>query len=564
MIQLASIVILLLIIIISLIKQYVDSKIKTVGCLESLENMTCTHDTIKTNKIDEFCNKNYKKIWLVFIGLLFISVIYKFGELPIYIGVDEAGMAYDAQNLVEYGTDRYKNSFPLYFTNFGSGQSALCVYLVALCIKFFGINMIAYRIPTLLIYLMSVIVSYLLVSKEKDKKTALLFTFLIITSPWNIENARMALDCNLYAGLFMLDLLLLNNATKSYQYLLAGLSIGITLYTYCLSWITMPFFLLIWVIYMFYTKKMNFKQLIILGIPIVILAAPLIYFILLNYGIVNQTQLGIFTVPRLPKFGVSGINIANILKYGLSSLKTIFLSPNKTIYIIYVPLFICGYILEFKKAVKEIKNKKNGLSAIMIIAFTTLCLGLLTTNMARPNKANVLYIPILYFVTIAILFIVKNSRILSLVFIIVIIMLFTSYEYYYYTYRATIGESYYEDSGLIYITQKIEENTELKGKQKYVLSYKCSPEIYNLIGAKVSPEEYISTVQTGKYANETMRLIKRVADYNYIYTSKELNEIDLNKDNLFIISKKYENISENLQANGYKCNEYREYYILTK
>ena len=191
MLEFVSIIILIMLIIASVIKQYLDEK---------------KGKEIKENKIDEFCNKHYKKIWLIFIVILFITVIYKFGDIPTYIGVDEAGMAYDALNIAEYGTDRYMNSYPLYLTNFGSGQSSLCAYLVALCIKLFGANMISYRLPTLLIYLMSVIVSYLLISKSKNKKTALLFTFLIITCPWNISNARMALDCNLYAGLFMLDL----------------------------------------------------------------------------------------------------------------------------------------------------------------------------------------------------------------------------------------------------------------------------------------------------------------------------------------------------------------------
>lgn len=473
-------------------------------------------------------------------------------------------MVYDAENLAKYGTDRYQNSLPLYLINFGSGQSALCAYLVVLCIKLFGSNMISYRLPTLMIYLLSVIVSYLLLSKYKNKKTALLFTFLIITCPWSIENARMALDCNLYAGLFMLDLYILNKSKKNYQYFIAGISIGLTLYTYCLSWITMPIFLLAWVIYMLYIGKIKFKQIVILGIPIAIFAAPLIYFILLNYGIVNKMQIGIFTIPILPKFGVAGIKITNIFEHGLNSLKTIFLSPNEVLYIIYLPLFLCGFILELKNAISQIKRKEYGLSTIMVISFTTLFLGLLIATVPTPNKANVLYIPILYFVAIAILFISKNSKIILLSFIVLIAILFISFEHYYYTYRSTIGETYYEDSGLIYITQKIEENSELKVKEKYVLSYKCSPEIYTLIGTKISPEEYVNTVQKGKYANGTINLIYKVGNYNYIYTSKEFEKIDLDRDNLFIISKIHKGINNILQENGYDCIEYRNYYILAK
>ena len=547
MIELISMIVLIILIIISLIKQYLNEK---------------NNKEINENKIDTFCDKHYKKIWLVFVVILFITVIFKFGEIPTYIGVDEAGMVYDALNLAEYGTDRYMNSYPLYLTNFGSGQSSLCAYLVVLCIKLFGANMISYRLPTLLIYLMSVIVSYLLVSKSKNKKTALLFTFLIITCPWNIANARMALDCNLYAGFFMLDLYLLNKTKRSYQYFIAGIAIGVTLYTYCLSWITIPFFLLVWAIYMFYIKKIKFRNLVILGIPIAIFALPLIYFLLLNYGIVEQTQIGIFTLPILRDFRAEQINIVNWFKTGLGSLKTIFFA-DETIYVLYVPLFIIGYIIEFKQALKEIKNKEYGISTVMVIAFTTLILSLLTTNIPTPNKANVLYIPLLYFVTSAILFISKNSRIILLIFILMIIALCVDYEYYYYTYRGTIGENWYEDSSLIEITEKIEQDERTKDMEKYVQVFKCSPNIYNLLGAKISPEEYMSTVETKDY--DGVERIAKNADYNYIYYANEIEEVDLEKqDYVFIVSSIYEYTREYLEENGYKGYQYGDYYIFLK
>ena len=548
MIQFISVIVLFFIIIFFLINKYYEGK---------------NNKFQKENTVDNFCNKYYKAIWVILSIIIFITVIYKFGEIPYYIGVDEAGMIYDANNLAEYGTDRYMNSYPLYLTNFGSGQSSLCAYLVTFCIMLFGANIISYRLPTLIIYLMSVIVSYLLISKAKNKKTALLFTFLIITCPWNIWNARMALDCNLYAGLFMLDLYLLDKAKKSYQYLIAGISIGVTLYTYCLSWITMPFFLLGWSIYMFYIKRLKIKQLVILGIPIAIFAMPLIYFILLNYGIVNQTKIGIFTLPVLQSFGASSINIVNWFRYGGESIKTIFLSSG-TIYLIYIPLFIIGYILEIKQAIQEIKNKQYGISSIMVIAFTTLFLGLLSTLIPTPNKANVLYIPILYFVTSAIIYISRNSKIILTIFLATILLLLIDYEYYYYTYRGTIGANYYEDIYLTSITRKIENDENAKKLQKYVLTFKCSPYIYNLIEANISPEEYMNTVQEKDY--NSVKLVSKVGNYNYIYFEEEIKELKIEdtSDYIFIIRYDYKDAIKYIEEKDYKCIRYGSYYILCR
>lgn len=547
--QIACLIIIVVIIIYSLIKQYIDEK------NEKKDN--------KSHKIDEFCNKNYKKIWVVFVIIIFFTVIYKFGEIPQYIGVDEAGMIYDAYCLEEYGTDRYMNSYPLYLINFGSGQSVLCAYLVTVCIKILGFNMIAFRLPTLLIYIISVITSYLMISKSKNKKTALLFTFLIITCPWNIFNARMALDCNLYAGLFMLDLYLMNKAKKNYQYFIAGISIGITLYTYCLSWITMPFFLLIWIIYMLYLKKIKLKQIIILGIPIMFFAFPLIYFLLLNYGIVTQKEFWIFSVPILVDFRSGQINIYNIYRTGLESIKTIFFN-NETIYYMYIPLFFYGYILEFGRAIKEVKSKEYGISTIMVIAFSTLFLGLLTTRIPSANKANVLFIPILYFVCISILEICRKSEQLIIIIILLIVSITVHYEYLYYSSEGINIQNFYQDKYLYSITKELERNDEYKDIQKYVLAYTSQPPIYTLLELKLSPEEYKNEVETLKLVGG-YEIVRKVENYNYLYERNEIKIIDLTKEEyIFIINNIYEGEIKYLESNGYNTRDFGYYKILTK
>ena len=99
------------------------------------QNASQQQENIVLSKIDIFYQKYDKVIWVIFTIILLITVIYKFGEFPTYIGVDEAGMAYDAVNLANFGEDRYMNSYPLYLTNFGSGQSVLCGYLAVIFIK---------------------------------------------------------------------------------------------------------------------------------------------------------------------------------------------------------------------------------------------------------------------------------------------------------------------------------------------------------------------------------------------------------------------------------------------
>lgn len=549
-IDLISIIILMLLLAYSVIKKYIDEK-------NGIDNSKTE------SKIDEFCNKHYKKIWIVFIIILFFTVVYKFGEIPTYLGCDEAGMAYDAYCLSEYGTDRYMNQYPLYLTNFGQGQSSLCAYLALIFIKILGPNVIAYRMPMLLVYIVSVIASYLMVSKFKNKKFALLFTFLIITCPWNILNTRMALDCNLYLGMFMIALYFMTRAEKTYQFFIAGIFVGLNLYTYCLAWITMPIFLAVWIVYMLYIKRINWKQIIVMGIPIAILALPLIYFLLLNYGIVKQTDIGIFSLPVLDTFRAEQISLLNIFKTGLESLKVIFMSEG-TIYLLYVPLFIIGFILSFKNVVQSIKEKKFDLTTVMVIAFVTLLIGLLFTRIPTANKANVLYFLILYFVAVAIIKICENSYLSKIIMLITICGLFINFTWNYFKVDGVSGDNWYEDRYLYSLTEEIEANERYANMEKYIISYKAAPYIYVMLGTRMSPQEYMETQEIVDYGNNRTEIAK-IGDYNFIYKSNEFDEVVNNKENgIFIISNRYENEIKELQEQGYTRQDYGYYAVMTK
>ena len=549
-IDLISIIILMLLLAYSVIKKYIDEK-------NGIDNSKTE------SKIDEFCNKHYKKIWIVFIIILFFTVVYKFGEIPTYLGCDEAGMAYDAYCLSEYGTDRYMNQYPLYLTNFGQGQSSLCAYLAVIFIKILGPNVIAYRMPMLLVYIVSVIASYLMVSKFKNKKFALLFTFLIITCPWNIFNTRMALDCNLYLGMFMIALYFMTRAEKTYQFFIAGIFVGLNLYTYCLAWITMPIFLAVWIVYMLYIKRINWKQIIVMGIPIAILALPLIYFLLLNYGIVKQTDIGIFSLPVLDTFRAEQISPLNIFKTGLESLKVIFMSEG-TIYLLYVPLFIIGFILSFKNVVQSIKEKKIDLTTVMVIAFVTLLIGLLFTRIPTANKANVLYFLILYFVAVAIIKICENSYLSKIIMLITICSLFINFTWNYFKVGGVSGDNWYEDRYLYSLTEEIEANEKYANMEKYIISYKAAPYIYVMLGSRMSPQEYMETQEIVDYGNNRTEIAK-IGDYNFIYKSNEFDEVVNNKENgIFIISNRYGNEIKELQEQGYTRQDYGYYAVMTK
>lgn len=512
--------------------------------------------------IDKFINKYYKAILFIFVVIIFISRIYKFGEIPNEIGNDEAGSAYDAYCLANYGVDRYLNKYPVYLTNYGDGQSPLFSYLIMLFIKLIGFNIYAIRLPELILYIIEIIVSYLIASKFKDKRTALLFTFLIITCPWHIMASRVGLDCNLFSPLFMIDIWLLLNAKHDYNYIISGLFVGITLYTYAISWVIVPIFLLVFIIYMLMLKKINFKQIMLLGIPIILFAIPLIYMILLNKGVFNKTDFGMFSIPKLYLFRSSEINIKNIWKYGMENIQTIFLNNNRTIYYFETPFFIIGCIELIKETIVSIKEKEFDFNSLMFIVFVSMLITNFMIRIESINKGNVLYVLILYIVTIGMLTVCRKSLLLSITNILIILVLFFYFErFYYLEYINYTGRC--QDNKIYEISRIIEEDVQNENSKKiFYTNNKVTPYIYTLIANKVSPYDFYNTMLTSEGLNVIGYENYRFINEDNMLAYDKIIENRQDEDYIFIIDKGYKEIISKLINAGYASWEYKSYVIL--
>ena len=141
--------------------------------------------------------------------------------------------------------------------------------------------MIIIRIPALILSMIEVVVCYLLVKEFKSKKMALLFMLMVTISPWHIMKSRWALDCNLFSPMQLISVYALIKAIKAedkktLKYVIAGLLFGVTLYSYAISYIAIPIFLLIMLSYSIKKKLVKTKEIIVFTIPLIIFAIPLI------------------------------------------------------------------------------------------------------------------------------------------------------------------------------------------------------------------------------------------------------------------------------------------------
>lgn len=270
---------------------------------------------------------------IIFVVFLFTRLLF-LNEVPFGLHVDEAGMAYGAFSLANWGVDRYLNSYPVYLINYGDGQSALYAYMTMFLIKLFGLSILTIRLPAVIISISTFFIGYksitdILNSKYYGYLFALLFTIL----PYFIMQSRFGLDCNLMMGLSSMMLYFIHKMIKvrsKCSYFLAGLFSGLILYTYALSYIVMPIFLIIIVLYMMWTKTLKLRYVPFFIIPLLILAFPLILMVFVNSMDFDPIKFIGITVPKLPNYRGSGFTITKFSENLKLIIKSVFMYDQLT------------------------------------------------------------------------------------------------------------------------------------------------------------------------------------------------------------------------------------------
>ena len=299
----------------------------------------------------EFIKEHKTKIlfWIILIIAIFTR-LYRIDELPQGVHVDEAGIAYDAYCFANYGVDRYLNKMPVYMINFGLGQSALYTYIDSIFIKMLGLNMLSIRLPSAILGITAIVLGYFMVKKELGEKFALAFMTLITICPWHIMASRWGLDCNLLAPMLIISMYLLLRVKGIWGYIAAGISFGLTLYTYALSYIIVPIFLL---------------------------ALPLMLMLLVNNGVIDEIRTPFMTIPKLGAFRGEEIDFANIeenMNFFDKMVTNDGLVYNAfpefgAIYKFSIFLAVFGIFIEINNLAKSIKKREFTVNALMLFLY---------------------------------------------------------------------------------------------------------------------------------------------------------------------------------------------------
>ncbi len=361
------------------------------------------------------------RVILIIVSILIIGIAvrcYKFGTLMDSVQSDEMGTGYDAWCLINFGTDRYQKSWPVYFSNYGiHGQSALMTYLCAASFKIFGYGRFALRFPALVVNVLVAVFGILIIREsfhDEKHKYQLVFAILYSISPYTIMASRIALDCNLMFGIstiFLYFIIRAYNTGRGSYYCLAGVFAGLTLYTYSIAYIVMPLMLLCSIVYMVYTKRVKVSDVIAFVIPLFILATPLILVQIINRYDLQEFRLGIFTIIRIMNYDTSDANLKITL---LGFLKSIFVSigfdgiPYNTdsrfftFYPMSIPLFFVGIFLLGKQFVNSIRSREPmGEALVFLWIICEIMAGGIMTD-PNANRMNGIMFGVMYCITIGI------------------------------------------------------------------------------------------------------------------------------------------------------------------
>lgn len=425
--------------------------------------------------------KIVKLFFWIFLLLGIFARVWRFGVIPADINQDEAFAGYEAYSLLHYGMDSSGHHFPVYLTAWGSGMNALNTYLIIPFMAIFGPKVWVIRLPQLIVSCLTLWVVYFIVKRVVDEKTALAALLLTAICPWHIYMSRWGLESNLAPGFVLFGLYFFIRGLEEKRYLmLSALMYGLSLYTYATIWPVIPLVILSQLVYCMYYKKIVFsKEFVFSGVILGALALPLLLFLFVNYGFINEISTPFFSIPKLVRMRSSEISFSDfwdnaknlcavIIKQTNSSFGEFTVTKRYGLFTYYtLPFFFLGIFYYLKKIVEKWKKIEFGLESLILIQ---LMAGILIGLVINVNitRVNILFLPMLIITATGICWIcgfVHRYAVLALLPL--YLLQFGLFEHYYFTDFEEEVHAYFdygigdavcnamEHEGTIYVTSKV-------------------------------------------------------------------------------------------------------------
>jgi 4-amino-4-deoxy-L-arabinose transferase-like glycosyltransferase len=167
------------------------------------------------------------------------------GHVPNGLFLDEASRGFDAFALLQTGADQYGVRWPLFPEGLDDYTPVLYTLLVIPAISGLGLTEVAVRLPAALVGIATVGTSYLCGRALFGSAVGLIAAALVAISPWHILPSRTGAEWVLLPFFVTLGVwLLARGRAHGPSLVLAGLVLGIGLYSYAFARLLVPLLVL--------------------------------------------------------------------------------------------------------------------------------------------------------------------------------------------------------------------------------------------------------------------------------------------------------------------------------
>ena len=532
------------------------------------------------DSISDRRKRTTKALIIALLCVLFLFVhLWKLGSLMDVWNCDELGLVNNAVAIRDHGTDRYGNAFPVYLRNYCGGQSALYTYSFLPFLHLFGTGRLSVRLVIFCYSVISAIYwikTFCYLKKDAYRNTLMILAIMSLC-PVYVFLSRIALDCNLMltvAPVFLYYLIKAIDTGKTRYFVLSSLSCVLILYSYVLSHLIVPIFVVAVFALLLKNKKVSVKNTVLFFAIIVALAWPLILFQIVDAFGLDTVKIGPMTISKLvnrrrdeinplmmltnliccviPVFGCDGLHFNSIVYFG-------------NFYWVLTPFVISGLVISTRKAVKNIKNSKLTFNELQVIWFFSIWLAysIVSVNVYR---ANPVFVSTAYFLIVGLVeafhFFKSKKHFKPLLGMFTFLVAVSAGSFMWFYFGGEYSRNYQLCDGTGYdMTEALARVDEIReeygNRDLYICYVRCTEEYYL----------YAKNIDSQDFYFEGDRL----RSYDEIETNYQNNYFVLSNDytdgSIFMLDElrdETKNWREALIADGYDCEYVGHYYVLYK
>lgn len=203
---------------------------------------------------------NNKISFLLLLTIIFAIVVRVFflAECPPSLYSDEANQGYNAYSILLTGKDEHGVFLPIALRSFGDWKPPLPTYLMIPFIYLFGLNEMSVRLPSVILGIGTIILTFFLVRKLlHSNRIALLSVLFLSISPWHILQSRSAMLVMISLFFFELGIYFFIQGIRNPKLIIfSSISFVLSIYAYYGMRVIAP--LMVVMLIIFYRKNIIF------------------------------------------------------------------------------------------------------------------------------------------------------------------------------------------------------------------------------------------------------------------------------------------------------------------